>query len=185
MSIARSAGRLIVFYGPPASGKSTIAKALAHRRGSVLFTNTAAKAFVSDIFPARCSRIVQVIDSVRTVVIDALVAELEEVIFTFVYAGTTGDQTFLSALEDRAKARQADVHFVRLVCARETILERIENPSRRMKGKLSNRDILDANLARHDYFARYPSPRTIVINTDTQSSDEAASLIDRALPVRA
>ena len=116
--------------------------------------------------------------------IDALVSEMEEVIFTIVYTGTPGDQNFLDVLQDRVKARHADVRFVRLVCARETLLERIENPSRRVRGKLSNREILYRNLPQHDYYARYPHSRTIVINTDTLSSEEAASLINRALPLR-
>jgi shikimate kinase len=178
-------GRLIVLYGPPASGKSTIARILAHRRGSVLFTNTATKAFVSDIFPAESSQRVRAIDSIRHIVIDALIAEAVEVIFTFVYSGSAGDQTFLSTLEDRLRAKPADVRFVRLVCAPETLLERVENLSRKVKGKLSNRSILNEHLSRVDYYARYPSPRTIVINTDNHDADAAARRIDSALPSRA
>lgn len=127
---------------------------------------------------------VEVIDSIRTVVIDALVSDMEEVIFTFVYTGTAGDRAFVRSLEDMVRARQADVHFVRLVCAPGTLLKRVEDPSRRMRGKLSNREILEEGLSRHDYYARYPSPRTIVINTDILCANEAASIIDQTLPLR-
>lgn len=158
---------------------------LAQRRGSVLFTNTAAKAFVSGVLPRGSPRIVQVIDAVRKLVIDALISEAQEIIFTFVYTGSAGDRTFLLTLEESVKARHGEVRFVRLVCTHETLLGRIENPSRHVKGKLSNREILGRHLPLHDYYARYPSPGTIVINTDKYSADTAADLINRALPARA
>jgi hypothetical protein len=79
--------RLVVLYGPPASGKLPIAEIISAQTDWILFDNSAAIDFVAQFLQPGTPRFLELIDSLRLDLVRAMLAEGGSVVFTFVYFG--------------------------------------------------------------------------------------------------
>jgi hypothetical protein len=170
--------RLVVLYGPPASGKLPIAEAISARTDWVLFDNSVAIDFVAQFLQPATPRFLELIDSLRLDLVRAMLAEGRSVVFTFVYFGFENeDVSFFKFLVAAATSVGASVHLVRLKCSEETLLKRVSNASWHQSWEaptgqgfvqVSNRSPLEKSLGAFV---------SLQIHTDTCGPERAASVI--------
>jgi chloramphenicol 3-O-phosphotransferase len=170
--------RLVVLYGPPASGKLPVAEAISAQTDWVLFDNSEAIDFVAQFLQPGTPRFLELIDSLRLDLVRAMLAEGRSVVFTFVYFGFENeDVSFFKFLVAAATSVGASVHLVRLKCSEETLLKRVSNanwhqswesPTGQEFVQVSKHSPLEKSL---------PGFASVQIDTDTHGPERAASVI--------
>src|ERR1700683_2905499 len=120
--------RLVVLYGPPASGKLPIAEIISAQTDWILFDNSVAIEFVAQFLQPGTPRFLELIDSLRLDLVRAMLGEGPSVVFTIVYFGFKGeDISFFKFLAAAATSVGASLHLVQLRCSEETLLKRVSN----------------------------------------------------------
>ncbi len=93
--------KLVFIYGPPSSGKLTVAKELAELTGFKLFHNHVSIQFVESLFEFGSKPFSRLTDKYRTEMLEEAAKEKVDTIFTFVY-GKPEDNPFRK--KDRPKS---------------------------------------------------------------------------------
>lgn len=167
--------KLIFLYGPPASGKLTVAEKLSAITGIPVFHNHLSKDLVKDIYKDRTRDHYDLVDKIRFDVLDYCSKHQTDLIFTYVYAGSDDDtdiRQFVKIIEDN----QGEVDFVELTASREDLISRVANESRKKHGKLVDPAKMAKITERMDIYS-IPFVDALKIDTSEINSDEAASLI--------
>ena len=168
--------KLVFIYGPPASGKLTVARALARLTGFKLFHNHVSIQFVTSILDFGSKAANRLVDRYRWEMMEAAAREGVDTIFTFVY-GRPDDDEFVKDIVRKVKRHKGRVFFVRLHCKREELVKRISKPERRIMGKLTEEKILDDLFRVHDLDSEVPLQSTLSIDTGKNSPGKAARMI--------
>lgn len=168
--------RLVFIYGPPASGKLTVAGELARLTGFKLFHNHVSIQFVSSLFEFGSKPANRLVDRYRREMIEEAAREEVDTIFTFVY-GRPVDDEFVRDIVRRVKLSRGRVFFVRLHCDRKELGRRISKPERRALGKLTEKKILDDLYRVHDLDSEVPVQSSLSIDTTKISPRQAARMI--------
>lgn len=168
---------LVFLYGPPASGKLTVAQALAKLTGYRVFHNHLTIDLVRSLFDWGEGPFWSLVDRYRLEFIDAAAeAGLPGLIFTFVYA-RGADDAFVARIVDAVARHRGRVVFVRLTCEPKELARRVRLPSRRAYHKMSRVTALRDLLARHDLFFDVPYPDNLVIDTTRIRPGRTARMI--------
>ena len=168
--------RLVFIYGPPASGKLTVARELARLTGFKLFHNHVSIEFVTSLFEFGSKPANRLVDRYRREMIEEAAREGVDTIFTFVY-GRPVDDEFVRDIVRRVKRFRGRVFFVRLHCDRKELGRRIAKPERRALGKLTRKKILDDLYRVHDLDSEVPIQSSLSIDTGRHSARKAARMI--------
>ena len=118
--------KLIFIYGPPASGKLTIAEILSERTGIPLFHNHLSRDLVKDIYGDKLRDNYELVDRIRFDVLDYCSKNDTDLIFTYVYEGSDDDDNvreFIKTVEDN----KGEVFFVELSANRDDLIARVGN----------------------------------------------------------
>ena len=166
---------LIFIYGPPASGKLTVAEALAELIGYPVFHNHVTRDLVQGIYPGELAANYELVDALREAVLSYCARRGTSVIFTFVYDGPQDDEVVRKRL-DAVMANGGDVLLVELNAPHDVLLQRVSNVSRTTHDKLRDRDTLASLLQRNPY-PSLPYPDVFRIDTSEHEPEEAAALI--------
>lgn len=176
--------RLIFIYGPPASGKLSVARELSARTGFALFHNHLVVDAVAAVFPFGSERFARLREQFWLTMFSEAAAGDRSMIFTY-----TPERTVATDFVDRAKAAIEDaggqVHFIRLTAAWDELERRIDAPGRSAFGKLRSRTMLRElrqELAACD--AAMPAP-AVAIDTGRDPPDLAAQTIQAVLGLAA
>jgi 8-oxo-dGTP diphosphatase len=178
---------LIYIYGPPATGKLTVAEKLADLTGYPLFHNHLTVNAVRSVFPFGTGAFDQVVRRLRLDVFDTAARTGISLIFTnnSAWAGPSGRAhfaTFADTAERAFTANGGRTVFVQLGAPLATLEERLSADSRRAHGKL-----LDAVRLREMVSSLDPSPLhpdDLTIDTATVSPDQAARTIAQYITAR-
>jgi tRNA uridine 5-carbamoylmethylation protein Kti12 len=170
--------RLVFIYGPPASGKLTVAKELAKLTGFRLFHNHVSIEFVESIFEFGSKPFWRLTDKYRTEMMEEAAKEGVDTIFTFVYGKTT-DDPFVRSVLRKVKAHGGKVCFVRLQCRRDELEKRVTSKFRKSLGKIATKKLLSQVFKKFDLYSEIPFQPSLTIDTETQSPREAAKTIVR------
>lgn len=154
---------LVFIYGPPASGKLTVAEALAELIGYPVFHNHVTRDLVRGIYPGELTANYELVDSLREAVLSYCARRGTSVIFTFVYDGPQDDEVVRKRL-DAVTANGGDVLLVKLHAPHDVLLQRVSNVSRTKHDKLRDRDTLASLLQRNPY-PSLPYPDVFRIDT--------------------
>jgi tRNA uridine 5-carbamoylmethylation protein Kti12 len=176
--------RLVFIYGPPASGKLTVAKELAKLTGFRLFHNHVSIDFVQSLFEYGTKPFWRLVDKYRTEMMEEAAKEGVDTIFTFVYGKTT-DDPFVRRVIRRVKARGGRVCFVRLQCGRDELARRVTNKARRSLGKIASKRLLNQVFKKFDLDSEISFQPSLTIDTETQSPRMAAKTIVRHYNLKA
>jgi tRNA uridine 5-carbamoylmethylation protein Kti12 len=168
--------RLVFIYGPPASGKLTVAKELAMMTGFRLFHNHISIEFVQSLFEFGSKPFWRLTDKYRTEMIEEAAKEGVDTIFTFVY-GKTIDDPFVGNVLRKVKAHGGKVCFVRLQCERDELGRRVTSKARKSLGKIATKRKLNHVFDKFDLDSEIPFQPSLTVNTETQSPREAAKTI--------
>ena len=167
--------KLIFIYGPPASGKLTIAEILSERTGIPLFHNHLSRDLVKDIYGDKLRDNYELVDRIRFDVLDYCSKNDTDLIFTYVYEGSDDNDNvreFIKTVEDN----KGEVFFVELSTNRDDLIARVGNESRKRYKKLTDPEIMKTITEDMDIYS-IPFVKSLKIDTSALSSDSAAAAI--------
>jgi chloramphenicol 3-O-phosphotransferase len=173
--------RVIFIYGPPASGKLTIARKLAEHTGMALFHNHLVVDAVEAVFPFASAPFVRLREQFWLAVLAEAAAADRSLIFTFAPEPTVAPD-FAERVRTLVQSAGGEVMFVALTVPPDEQERRLTRPDRAAFGKLRSVDLL--RRLRGDFAARtaaMPAP-TLTIDTGTLKPADAAAMIAKAIP---
>lgn len=175
---------LVYLYGPPASGKLTVAERLAERTGFRLFHNHLTVNAIRPIFDFGSQPFTEVLHRLRLDVFATAMRTGTSVIFTnnSAWGGRGGNdafRAFAATCADVVRDAGGRAVFVRITAPDAVLEERLANESRRTHGKLLDVARLRELLAVLDQSPLHADDLTI--DTSTTTPDEAATAIAEAL----
>lgn len=130
--------KLLVFYGPPAVGKLTIAEAVAVQTDFKLYHNHLTWNMVTSIFEFRSEAYFRLLTEMRTLMFAEAAKANINVAFTYVYALARAEasEQYFRAVEENG----GEVCLVQLSAEYKTLEQHVTNPSRTQHGKLNTRE---------------------------------------------
>jgi tRNA uridine 5-carbamoylmethylation protein Kti12 len=170
--------RLVFIYGPPASGKLTVATELAKLTGFKLFHNHVSIQFVQSIFEFGTKTFVRLTNKYRLEMIEEATKEGIDTIFTFVYSKGKDDR-FVRDILKSVRVHRGQVCFVRLYCDRKELARRVKSSQRRKLGKIGTEKMLSDLFRRYNLDLQIPFHNSLSIDTTTRTPRSAAKSIAR------
>jgi chloramphenicol 3-O-phosphotransferase len=167
--------KLVFIYGPPASGKLTVAEELAKLTGYPVFHNHLTRDLVQGIYPGNLVGNYELVDTLREAVLTYSARHGTSIIFTFVYDGPADDTVVRKRIET-VTANGGDVLLVELYAPHDVLLTRVSDASRMKHKKLTDRETLASLLERIPY-PSLPYRGVLKIDTSKHAPTEAAALI--------
>lgn len=171
--------KLIFIYGPPASGKLTIAEILSERTGIPLFHNHLSRDLVKDIYGDKLRDNYELVDRIRFDVLDYCSKNQTDLIFTYVYEGEDDDENvrqFINTIEKN----NGEVVFVELATKKEDLISRVDNESRTKFKKLTDPVIME-KITQDMSIYTIPFVSSLKINTSNLSPDNSVEAIISSL----
>ncbi|OLE71879.1 hypothetical protein AUF78_00150 [archaeon 13_1_20CM_2_51_12] len=170
--------RLIFIYGPPASGKLTVATELAKLTGFKLFHNHVSIQFVQSIFEFGTKTFWRLTNKYRLEMLEEATKEGIDTIFTFVYSKGEDDK-FVKRVLKMVRSNGGRVCFVRLYCDRNELARRVKSGQRKRMGKISTKKMLSDLFRRYNLDLEIPFHRSLSIDTTNRAPRNAAKSIAR------
>ena len=167
---------LIFIYGPPATGKLTVAKELAKLTKYRIFHNHMTVDLVRSIFDMHSKAFVRLIDLYRLEMFEEAAREHLGLIFTFVYA-KPDDDYFIKETIQRVQKHGEKVCFVQLYCQEEALSRRVKHPSRGEFDKIRSKAKLYRMLKKYELFLKVPYKRSLSIDNTNISPRKVAQRI--------
>jgi len=170
--------KIIILYGPPATGKLTIAKELAKKTGYKLFDNHHTMDFLSSIILDKTQAFKPKVSGefskiYMKVVLDILktTCKLKDIKGLIITEAYTGEKRFINRMIKIAKTYGHKVYMVKLTCDIKKLEKRVYDKSRLKYNKVKSKDAL------HDWFERfknkgnlvYPYKKTLILDNTNQS----------------
>lgn len=171
--------KLIFIYGPPASGKLTIAEILSERTGIPLFHNHLSRDLVKDIYGDKLRDNYELVDRIRFNVLDYCSKNQTDLIFTYVYEGEDDDENvrqFINTIEKN----NGEVVFVELTAKKEDLISRVDNESRTKFKKLTDPVIME-KITQDMSIYSIPFVSSIKLDTSQLSPNDSVSIIINSL----
>jgi adenylylsulfate kinase-like enzyme len=171
--------KLIYIYGPPASGKLTIATELSTLTGIPVFHNHLTRDIVKGIYGEDIDDHYELVDNLRRDVMGYCAKHGTSLIFTYVYEGSSDDEnvkSFISAIEDHG----GSVAFVEVGASVEDLIARVDNDSRKVFRKLTSKSVMrEITADMSKYSMNFVEP--LHINSSELSAEAAAAKIAEVL----
>ena len=169
--------KLILLYGPPAVGKLTIAKILTEKTNYKLLHNHLLVNPLAEIFSFDTPTTRLLTREFRLRIFEEAIKNNINIIATF---GIAGNNAFghIDDIISTAEKNNGELCLVQLTADKQTLLERVENASRKKHGKTLTKEKLENILKENlDMLNKYPKIEHLTINTDEQDSSDAAKAI--------
>lgn len=154
-------------YGPPASGKLTVATELSKLIGYPLFHNHLTRDLVKAIYHDDLESHYELVYTLRHNVLEYCSQQHTNLIFTFVYDGPEDDKT-VRGLVRSVTENGGIVRFVELTATNSALLDRVDRASRKLHQKLVDKAILKGLLDTKSYAS---VPYNDVFKVDTTIDD--------------
>ena len=171
--------KLIFLYGPPASGKLTIAEKLSDYTGIPLFHNHLSRDLVKDIYGDKLDDNYDLVDTIRLAVFDHCAKNGRDLLFTYVYGGSDDDSNVRQFI-DVIESHHGEVIFVELTANPEDLINRAGNESRKKYKKLTDPATMKAITNDMSVYS-IPFVESLKINTSEFTPDESVDRIIKAL----
>jgi AAA domain len=168
--------KLVFIYGPPASGKLTVARQLSKLTGYKLFDNHVSIQFVQSLFEFGTKTFWRLTQKFRTEMIEEAVKRGVDTIFTFVYEKKV-DDPFVRKVLASVNRHGGKVCFVRLQCDKKELERRVSGEDRKSRGKVATKRLLGSVFRQHDLGSKVPFQSSLTIDTTYQSPARAAKMI--------
>jgi chloramphenicol 3-O-phosphotransferase len=172
--------KLIIIYGPPAAGKTTVGKKLAELTGYGLFYNHLTVDVVRVLFDDEDERRYPLLSSMRLEFIKTAVKYDKDIIFTVGYTDDDHGRKFLKRLIGTVTEKGGTVHCVRLNPPDATLFEHVGGKSRHDLRKTTSPKRLRHMLATRNFRGVIDHPSTLELDTSQLTPEESARrIIDR------
>lgn len=166
---------MIFIYGPPASGKLTIAKELASLTNYKVFHNHQTRDIVHELYPSTLDENYGLVDKLRLDIFKYAARHSTDIIFTYVHDDVT-DTSFVNKVVKTIEAEKGNVLFIETSASKSTLLSRVDSDSRKEHSKLIDKNILERLIDAGTYES-LPYEKILKIDTTNMSAKESASLI--------
>jgi chloramphenicol 3-O-phosphotransferase len=167
--------RLIFLYGPPAVGKSTVARAIAEQEDVRVLHNHVTFDAVAEVFAPGTPTFWAALDKIRLDLATAAAGEGIDLVYTFVFA--PGDEAHVDDVVRAYESAGGTAVLVQLVAPPDELRRRVTGASRTAHGKIRDAASLDGVLREHDVYAPIPGRDSLTIDTAAMSPEEAAGRI--------
>ena len=148
--------KLIFLYGPPASGKYTIAKALAEKTGYKLFHNHLTVDLAKGVFDYGTKAFWELVHKIRLDIFEKAAKEnISGMIFTYVYE-KDNDDSFVKQVLEKVNSNGGEIIFIQIYCDKETLLKRVKEDSRKQFQKVKTEEGLLEMLGKGDLLSSIP-----------------------------
>lgn len=137
---------LIFIYGPPASGKLTIATELAAATGYKLFHNHLTQDLAGSIYPELNQKRYRLVEKLRLDVFEYAAQNDTDLIYTQYYTGDEDDKKFVNSALDIVGKNGGSLFFVQIQAPIEVLKERVTDESRKKYGKAHDIETLNHYL---------------------------------------
>lgn len=169
--------KLIVLYGPPASGKYTIAKALSEHFDFKLFHNHLTVDLLKSVLPFGTKEFFKLSQKIRLEIFkEACKQNIKGVLFTFVYEKNTDDE-FVKNMIGVVENQGGEVIFIKLNCDNSELKKRVLDKSREKFQKVKSEEGLMKMLESGDFNSEIPFVNSIVIDNTNLSAKETLDQI--------
>lgn len=165
---------LVLIYGPPASGKLTVAQALAKRTGYKILHNHMTFNLVNDLLPLGTPGHGRLLTEIRLAIVDELARAEVNVILTFAYA--PGLEVLAEKIRGIVEGQGGTMRLVQLRPDPKELDRRIVSPGRAAYGKQQDPVLLRQLLAEQDRFGRI-DPDDLSIDNTTLDPETVADMI--------
>ena len=166
--------KVIFLYGPPASGKLTIAKKLAEKTGISLFHNHLTFDLAEVLYEPFTQPFYDYCADLRLDVFgDAKLAH-QDLIFTFFYISPDDDNLVNQIIHI---AGEDNVKFVKIEASSDTLLNRVENKDRAKYSKINSKSVLTRYLKENNWSESIEKTDSLIISTDNLTPDDAVQKI--------
>lgn len=170
--------RLFLIHGAPATGKLTVARALAALTGAPLVDNHASIDIARMVFGFAQPGFWDLVHDLRlTTLRGAAKANVPVLITTAAYSHPT-DAPLLQDYDAAIAPYGGILEPVFLSCSEETLMSRVTAPERAMKGKIASQDGLKTYL-KQNTFAAIPRKTCLCLSTETSTPLENAKVISQ------
>lgn len=171
--------KLIFIYGPPATGKLTVAEELVKKTNYRLFHNQLAVDLLSSVFEWGSPAFVEIKHLIWLKVFEkAAESSLEGMIFTFVYAKNHDDK-LVNQIIKTVEERNGKVYLIRLYCDQNELMRRVKGESRTRYTKVKDRDRLKEMIAKWEMLSDVPGRKSLSIDNTHLSPEDVADKIIR------
>lgn len=164
----------VIIIGPPASGKLTIAKALAKERGYFLFDNHRS-IDAAILLEAEQETVPEgLCGAIRSCVFETAMASGTPIVFTMVYGHPIDDEVMVKYTETLTRDGEVPL-IVQLHCTREDSVKRSQDPSRAGTSKIQDRKGIEGVYEQFDVESDYrPASQGVLhLNTSERSVEES------------
>ena len=172
--------KLIFIYGPPATGKLTVANELSKITGYKVFHNHLTVDLIKPIFEFASMEFSKYNSKFRLELFEAAAkAKVPGLISTFVFADEPKDKRFVSEVVKVVERHNGKVLFVNLICKKEELYKRVGNKSRRAYGKINRKSLLNKSLKKWKLFSTVPKHKSLVIDNSNITAKKVAGMIKK------
>lgn len=168
---------LIFMYGPPASGKLTIATELAQITGYKVFHNHLTIDVARALYPGFDSQMYALVRKLRLDTIEYAAQQGTNIIFTYVYSGDGEDVSFVRNVVDSVEMQGGNVLFVQLTAPKDVLIERVDSQSRKQVRKLTDKAELAEYLSGYNFNATVSQDNVLQLDTNIANPIESAQTI--------
>lgn len=169
--------KLIIIYGPPASGKLTIAHKVAERTGYKLFHNHLTVDLLKNILKFGTKEFFEVNQKIKLDILEAAAKQgVDGIIYTFVYDSTT-DKPFIGKLKEIAKKQNISLKFLQVYCEKEELFKRVIAESRKQYKKVQSVEGLSRYLESGDFLSPVDIVDSIKVDNTNLSVAETVELV--------
>ncbi len=171
--------KLIFIYGPPAIGKLTVANELAKITPLKVFHGQMIIDLMLEFFEFGSKGFREVMANIRASIIElAAKQNLPGLIFTCCYHFKKGDKA-LKMIIRKVEKHGGTVHFVRLVCSKETLILRVCLSSRKKHKKITSSRRLEEVLKEKNLMEPILFVKSLEIDNTKLSAKEVAKKIKK------
>ncbi len=169
--------KLIFLYGPPASGKYTIAKAIAQKTGYKLFHNHLTVDLAKGVFDYGTKAFWELVHKIRLDIFEKAAKEnISGMVFTYVYEKDS-DDSFVKQVLEKVNSNGGEIIFVQIYCDKETLLERVKEDSRKQFQKVKTEKGLLEMLNHGDLFSEIPFVENNIIDNTNLTVEETVQKV--------
>lgn len=169
--------KLIFIYGPPATGKLTIAKKLEKKTGYRIFHNHAVIDLCFATLNPKSKRFWPFARKLRLDIIKEVIKEdIPGMIMTMAY---TGESDFIQQVINTVKKEKGKVYLIKVNCDIETLKKRVANKSREKFGKVTSKKGLEKWFEKYDGDLIFSGNENFILDTSKLSANQCADKILR------
>ena len=168
--------KLVLIYGPFASGKLTIALELQKLTGYKFLENNVVNKPPMQVFPFGSRAFNRIAGKLRLDICSEAASHNVDLITSMVYA-LGDDDDYIREMIKVVTDQGGQVKFVRVKCPQDVLIQRVSERSREGKVKILDPDLMKELLSKSDLSNRIPFVDSFEVDSAKNTPRECAELI--------